>query len=89
MVFEPNKEYVRDVLKRTVDWTGFDSEFVPVKDLPPGHRFFEYQDTVNAGGTPSEEVIRRHRAEFGKEYPVRNRRRTPDRSVARKRHGRG
>jgi hypothetical protein len=68
MTFEPNKQYVRDVLERTVDWTAFDSEFVPVGDLPPDHRFFQYQSVVNEGGVPSEEVIRRHREEFGNEY---------------------
>ena len=68
MTFEPNKQYVRDVLARTVVWTAYDSEFVPVGDLPPKHRFFQYQSVVNEGGVPSEEVIHRHRSEFGDEY---------------------
>jgi rubrerythrin len=68
MTFETNKEYVRDVLDRTVMWTPYDAQFVPVTDLPPDHRFFEYQRTVNAGGSPGEEVISRHRAEFDDEY---------------------
>jgi rubrerythrin len=68
LTFEPNKDYVRDVLKRTVDWTGFDAQFVPVDDLPPDHRFFAYQQTVNEGGVPSEQVIERRRAERGSEY---------------------
>ncbi|WP_225425519.1 hypothetical protein [Pelagerythrobacter rhizovicinus] len=70
MTFEPNKRYVRDVLARTLDLTAYDSEFVPVGDLPDDHRFFGYQNTVNAGGVPSEEVIRRHREETGGEYRV-------------------
>lgn len=68
MTFEPNKQYVRDVLARTLDLTAYDSEFVPIGELPPDHRFFTYQETVNAGGVPSEDVIRRHREEFGEEY---------------------
>src|SRR3546814_11135591 len=34
MTFEPNKEYVRDVLERTVDLTAFDAQFIPIDDLP-------------------------------------------------------
>ncbi|MFB0612892.1 hypothetical protein [Aurantiacibacter poecillastricola] len=68
MTFEANKEYVRGVLDRTLDWTAYDSEFVPVGELPEDHRFFDYQRKVNEGGTPSEDVIRRHREEFGGEY---------------------
>ena len=68
MMFEPNKEYVRDVISRTIDWTSYDAQFLPVTDLPPDHRYFEYQRMVNAGGVPSEQVIDRHRAEFGSEY---------------------
>src|SRR3546814_18751332 len=61
MTFEPNKEYVRDVLERTVDLTAFDAQFIPIDDLPDDHRYFEYQATVNAGGSPTELVITRHR----------------------------
>jgi hypothetical protein len=68
LTFEPNKEYVRDVLARTVHWTGYDSEFVPVTELPEGHRFFGYQRAVNEDGVPSEQVIDRHRRELGDEY---------------------
>lgn len=68
MTFEPNKEYVRDVLARTAHWTAFDAQFVPVDDLPPDHRFFDYQRAVNAGGVPSEQVIERRAADAGGEY---------------------
>ena len=68
MTFEPNKNYVRELLARTVQWTGYDSEFVDIGDLPEGHRFFGYQQAVNADGVPSEQVIARHRDELGREY---------------------
>jgi hypothetical protein len=42
--------------------------FLPIADLPPDHRYFAYQRTVNGGGVPSEEVIAAHRREFGGEY---------------------
>lgn len=57
MTFEPNKKYVRDVLARTLEWTAYNSEFVPIGELPDDHRFFRYQNQVNAGGNPSEQVI--------------------------------
>lgn len=68
MTFEPNKQYVREILATTVEWTSFDSEFVPVSDLPQDHRYFDYQRQVNAGDVPSEQVIDRHRSQFGGEY---------------------
>jgi hypothetical protein len=69
LTFEPNKEYVRDVLRRTCEWAGYDAEFVPIGALPRSHRFFDYQRKVNAGGAPTETVIDKHRAQFGgKDY---------------------
>jgi hypothetical protein len=66
--FEPNKEYVRNVLEQTVNWTAWDAKFLPVTDLPAEHRYFEFQRIVNAGGVPTEDVILQHRAQFGEEY---------------------
>jgi hypothetical protein len=68
MMFEPNKEYVRDVLARTLNLTAYDAMFVPITELPAGHRYFEYQRKVNAGGAPSEQVIDQNREKNGREY---------------------
>ncbi|WP_066665230.1 MULTISPECIES: hypothetical protein [unclassified Sphingomonas] len=68
LTFEPNKEFVRDVLHATVEWTAYDAQFVPIGNLEPDHRYFAYQRTVNEGGVPTEQVIDQHRAEFGSEY---------------------
>lgn len=66
--FEPNKEYVRETLRNTVELTAYDAQFVPIGELPPDHRYFEYQRIVNEGGSPTEQVIERRRAEMGSEY---------------------
>jgi hypothetical protein len=68
MTFEPNKEYVRDVLARTIELSAWDAQFVPIDTLPPDHRYFAYQQAVNRGGAPTDQVIDRHRQEFGGEY---------------------
>jgi rubrerythrin len=68
MTFEENKAYLRDVVKKQVDLTAYDSEFMPVGDLPPGHRYFAMQAKLNRDGAPSEEVIDRMREEKGGEY---------------------
>jgi hypothetical protein len=68
MTFEENKTYLREVVANQVDLTAWDSQFLPVTELPEGHRYFAYQAQVNAGGVPTEQVIERHRAEFGQEY---------------------
>lgn len=68
LTFEENKQWVRAVLADQVNLTGYDSQFVPVGDLPEGHRYFEYQSMVNAGGSPTETVIAQHVQQFGDEY---------------------
>jgi rubrerythrin len=68
LTFEPNKEYVRKVLEQTIQLSSWDSQFVDISKLPADHRYFEHQRKVNAGGSPNEEVIDRHRAELGGEY---------------------
>jgi hypothetical protein len=68
MTFEPNKDFVRDVLVRTVERGSWDAMFLPVADLPPDHRYFAYQQVANAGGVPSEDVITAHKQQFGGEY---------------------
>jgi hypothetical protein len=68
MTFEENKAYLKQVVGSQVDLTAWDSIFLPVSELPEGHRYFAYQARVNSGGAPTEEVIRRHRQEFGTEY---------------------
>lgn len=68
MTFEENKVYLKEVVADQVDLTAWDSTFLPVTDLPQGHRYFEYQARVNAGGSPTEQTIERHVAEFGEEY---------------------
>ncbi len=68
LTFEDNKAYLRKVVAAQVDLTAWDSTFVPVDDLPDDHRYFTHQAAVNAGGVPSEQVIDRHREEFGSEY---------------------
>ena len=45
---------------------GFD--YVPLQSLADDHRYFRMQETVNAGGAPSEQVIRANRASSGSEY---------------------
>jgi hypothetical protein len=68
VTFEPNKAYVREVLAAQVDLRADGLDYVPVQALPSDHRYFRYQDTVNAGGTPSEQVIDQNRARSGREF---------------------
>jgi hypothetical protein len=68
VTFEPNKQYVRDVLASTAHLTPDGLGYTHVDDLPSGHRFFDYQDAVHEGGAPSEQVIDRNRDANGREY---------------------
>lgn len=68
MKFEDNKDYVRQVLADQVNLTSVETEFVPVEQLPEDARYFQYQQTVNAGGVPSEQVIEEHKRQVGYDY---------------------
>ena len=57
VTFEPNKQYVRQVLESQVDLIPDGTEFVRIGDLPPDHRFHAYQQRVNGDFVPSDEVI--------------------------------
>jgi hypothetical protein len=68
VTFEPNKEYVRSILATQYDLRTDGVHYVRVEDLPPDHRYFEYQKTVNAGGAPSEMVVDEDRAERERDF---------------------
>jgi hypothetical protein len=68
VTFEPNKEYVREVIASQYELRTDGTEYVWLEDLPADHRYFQYQDVVNAGGAPSELVIDETRRERGRDY---------------------
>jgi hypothetical protein len=69
VTFEPNKDYVRQVLTETIDLRTDGLEYVQLSDLPKNHRYFDVQNRVNAnGGAPSDQVIDLNRREHGHEY---------------------
>jgi hypothetical protein len=68
VTFESNKDYVREVLAEQLDLRTDGANYVPVGDLPDGHRYWAYQQTVNEGGTPSEAIVDLDRRERGEEY---------------------
>jgi hypothetical protein len=68
VTFETNKDYVRQVLASQIDLRTDGLTYVPLDELPDGHRYFEYQERVNASGNPSELVIDQNRAKNGHEY---------------------
>jgi rubrerythrin len=61
IVFEPNKEYVNEVLKEQVNLRPLNKRFVSEDRLPSDWKSFSYQSTVNAGGAPSDIVEERYR----------------------------
>jgi hypothetical protein len=61
--FEPNKEFVRQVLAGQVEMSADGVEIGPESSR---HR--SYLEAVNGDGVPSEDVIDQHRDQFGREY---------------------
>jgi hypothetical protein len=66
--FQSNKAYVRQVLAEQIDLRTDGPDYVALDALPAGHRYFDYQKIVNAGGTPTEQIIEQNRAAQGREY---------------------
>ena len=67
--FQPNKEYVRQVLASQIDLRTMGTQFIPLDQLPSTANYFEYQQAVNSGGfVPSEQVITDHIDAFGTDY---------------------
>lgn len=66
--FEPNKQYVRQVLESQVDLRPDGLGYTPAPEMPDSHRFFTFQGIVNAGGAPSETIIDQNRERNGREY---------------------
>jgi len=68
VTFEPNKQYVRDILASQYELRTSDTAYVALGDLPRDHRYFAVQNTINAGGAPSEMVIDEERIEHDVDY---------------------
>ena len=66
--FESNIDYVREIMAEQTDWNAYDTEFLPPDRYPTDGRYQQYQEWVNAGGAPSEQVIDEHKQKFGREY---------------------
>ena len=65
VTFEPNKDYVRQILAAQVDLRADGFNYVDDADLPDDHRSRRYRAIVNAGGNPSELVIDENRKANG------------------------
>jgi hypothetical protein len=65
LTFEPNKDYVRQVLAAQVDLRTDGTDYVVEQDLPKDHRFFSYQKLVNEPVNYGEQVIEDNRAKNG------------------------
>lgn len=68
VTFEPNKDYVREILASQIDLRADGLHYVPDSELPADHRSRHYQQIVNAGGAPSEMVIDENRSRSGHEF---------------------
>jgi hypothetical protein len=67
VLFQPNKDYVRDVLANQVEMTTDHVDF----GAPKHSRYESYQSAVHGEGPdPSEQVIDEHMAQFGTDYRI-------------------
>ena len=69
--FAPQIDYVRKVLKNTVELTAAGEDYLPVDQADPQSPFFRYQEAVNKGGpeaVPSHCIIRTYQEKNGEDY---------------------
>ncbi len=59
VVFEPNKEYVRNIVATQRNLQPVGMEFKPKDQLPSNWASYRYRDVVNREGVPSQEVVER------------------------------
>ena len=65
-----NIDYVRDVLKNTVQFTGLLEDYVNIDELPKDANFYQYQKIINptVDVVPSHIVIDTHIRGYGRDY---------------------
>lgn len=69
--FEPQIDYVRKVLKNTVELTAGGEDYLSVDQIAPDSPFFRYQEAVNKGGpeaVPSHKIIWTYQEKNGEDY---------------------
>jgi len=68
LIFREQKDYVRDVLKNTVNETAMREDFTTVNALNDNFDFFKYQERVTGKDVASHEVIEKHIKELNADY---------------------
>jgi hypothetical protein len=68
ITFESNVDYVREVLREQVEFTAEETDIVPKDTLKKDSLYAKTQGVLNAGGVPSEQVIKDHVKKQGKDY---------------------
>ena len=65
-----NVDYVKDIIKNTVQYTGDLEDYKDVANLPDDHRFFEYNPKINCPlkDAPSHKVIDEYIKKNGNDY---------------------
>ncbi len=67
-MFKSNIAYVGHILRTQYHYNAMDTEFVPGERLPKDHRYYQYQEIVNADGNPSQEVVEKVIDKEGQDY---------------------
>jgi rubrerythrin len=64
VVFEPNKEYINQVIDEQLDLMPYNMEYMKFRDLPDEWPSFRFQWKMNEAGVPSEEVVGKSRRDL-------------------------
>lgn len=70
--FKSNKDYIRNIIKNTVNFTADRESYTDLKILPKDADFFKYQNKIikNENEVASHKVVQEHIDRFGEDYRV-------------------
>lgn len=72
VVFEPNKEYVNQIIEKQLDLMPSGTEYMKFRDLADDWSSFKFQWKINKAGVPSEEVVSKAGSELAKRDQAQN-----------------
>lgn len=72
VVFEPNKEYVNQVIEEQLDLMPSRTEYMKFRDLADDWASFKFQWKMNRSGVPSEEVVSKASSELAQRDQAEN-----------------
>jgi hypothetical protein len=84
--FKSQVDYVRDILATQVDYNAVETQIGPPDELPNNPRYEQWQEMVNAKGSPTEDIIKMNAKKNGEDYRLELAGEHPVKALRQKKH---